>query len=313
MTDTLLLRYTKGPTIEVAPAVQELRSALAGAVADLLAVPDAALEKPWPWRGEEADVRYGFYRLIEAIAEADAAVARALAEADGPPRSPAARRIAPATAARWDLHGLLAGLPPDLLDADPGGGEWSIRRTLGHVVSSQRGYADFTAWWLARSQDDPDYPKFVPEDVVAAASLPDEDTAAPGSVHEIRASLDEVLDAAAGRLGALTDDELRRRARWSGIEVDVGFRIGRWSSHLVEHTLQVDKTLVMLGRHPTEVERLVRIVHAAWGRVEALVFPMPLRALGGRGTGGRSAADTISTLGDDLAAAATSVRAAAFA
>jgi uncharacterized damage-inducible protein DinB len=313
MADDFLIRFTRGPTIDVAPAVLAARGALAGAAQDLLAIPDSGLEKPWPWRGEEADVRYGLYRLIESLDGAAADVARSLVESGAGARPPSARRIAPATAARWDLHGLLAGLPLDLLDADPGGGEWSIRRTLGHVLSSQRGYADFTAWWLARSQDDPDYPKFVPDDVAAAASLPDEDTAAPGSAHEIRARLDEVLDAAAGRLGALTDDELGRRARWSGIAVDVGFRIGRWSSHLVEHTLQVDKTLVLLGRPPTEVARLVRLIYAGWGRLEALVFPMPPRALRGSGTSGRSAADTILTLGDDVSATATSVRAAAFA
>ena len=287
MSDTFLLRHTKGPTIEVAPAVLAARAALAGAAGDLLAIPDSALEKAWPWRGEEADVRYGLYRLLESLDEA---------------------------AARWDLHGLLAGLPPDLFDADPGGEDWSIRRTLGHVLSSQRGYADFTAWWLARSQDDPDYPRFVPDDVAAAARLPDEDTAALGSASEISARLDELLDAAAGRLGALTDDELGRRARWSGIALDVGFRIGRWSSHLVEHTLQVDKTLVMLGRHPTELERLVRLIHASWGRLEALVFPMPPEALKARSRAQpQTAAAIISGLAADLAATATSVRAAAFA
>jgi len=145
MSDTFLLRHTKGPTIAVAPAVLAARAALAGAAGDLLAIPDSALEKPWPWRDEEADLRYGLYRLLESLDEAEAAVARSLDEAGGGARPPSARRIAPATAARWDLHGLLAGLPLDLLDADPGGGEWSIRRTLGHVLSSQRGYADFTA------------------------------------------------------------------------------------------------------------------------------------------------------------------------
>ena len=154
----------------------------------------------------------------------------------------------------------------------------------------------------------------MPDDVAAAARLPDEDTAALGSASEISARLDELLDAAAGRLGALTDDELGRRARWSGIALDVGFRIGRWSSHLVEHTLQVDKTLVMLGRHPSEVERVVRLIHASWGRLEALVFPMPPAALKARsGAQPQTAAAIISGLAADLAATATSVRAAAFA
>ena len=306
---SLLIRYTPGPTIEVAPAVLGARSALRDAAADLLGVPDSALEAPWPWRDEEADVRYGFYRLIEALDEAGGAVGRALAEGHASGRSPAAPRIAAATVARWDLHGLLAGLDADDFDADPGAGEWSIRQTLGHILTSQRAYGDFTAWWLARSQDELFPPDVLPDDVTAASNLPDEP--APGSAAQIGARLDQLLDLAAGRLGGLDDAELARRARWAGISVDVGFRLGRWSSHLVEHTLQVDKTLVVLGRTPREVQRLVRLIHAGWGRVEALVFPMEPTALLGAGPGGQSAAAIVQALSADLRSIATSVRASA--
>jgi hypothetical protein len=67
-------------------------------------------------------------------------------------------------------------------------------------------------------------------------------------------------------------DRLVLAARWQGFPVDIGFRLGRWSSHLREHTIQVEKTLVMLGHTPTEVDRLIRLVLAAWGRAEAAVY-----------------------------------------
>jgi hypothetical protein len=82
--------------------VRDLRAALAGATADLQAIPDSALETDWPWRDDEADVRYGLYRAIEAIEEAAAQTARILRDT-GARRSPSAERIAPATIARWDL------------------------------------------------------------------------------------------------------------------------------------------------------------------------------------------------------------------
>ena len=56
----------------------------------------------------------------------------------------------------------------------------------------------------------------------------------------------------------------------------IAIRQGRWASHITEHTVQVDKTLVWLGRQPSEVERLVRLVAAAWGRLEANVWPRPV-------------------------------------
>ena len=54
--------------------------------------------------------------------------------------------------------------------------------------------------------------------------------------------------------------------------VEIGFRIGRWSSHLREHTIQVEKTLAMLGHTPTEVDRLIRLILAGWGQAEAAVY-----------------------------------------
>jgi hypothetical protein len=44
------------------------------------------------------------------------------------------------------------------------------------------------------------------------------------------------------------------------------------ASHLREHTIQVEKTLAMLGRAPSEPQRLARLVLAAFGRAEATAF-----------------------------------------
>ena len=309
MATDYLSRHSPGSAIEVAPAVLVARAALGEAATDLRSVPDAALEAPWPWRDEAADVRYGLYRPIEALDEAGAAVARALAEA-GVERSPAARRVAWSTAARWDLHGVLASLASEDLDADPGGGEWTIRQTLGHIVLSQRAYGDGTAWWLMQPADG-EFPTRLPEAVVEEMAWPTEEEDGIGTLPEIRARLDGWLDLDAGHFGELDDSLLARRARWSGVAVDVGFRLGRWGSHIAEHTLQIDKTLVMLGRTPSEVQRLVRLLHAAWGRVEALVFPMPADSLERQGRDGRSAATIIVAAAAELKATAASVRTAA--
>jgi hypothetical protein len=307
--DDFLIQRTDGPTWEVAPSVIHARQALARATADLLAVPDNALEKPWPWMpGEEdADVRYGFYRCLESIERAAASAARSLDEV-AIRRTTASRLVAPATSARWELHGALKPLRDELLDADPGGGEWTIRQTLGHIVATQRAYAWFTAWWLRRA-DVGDFPKRVPDDVVAASGAPYEAREGEGSLVDIRLRFDDILDLGAGRLASLGDQDLRVRARWSGLPVTVGFRLGRWSSHIAEHTVQVDKTLAMLGRAPTEVERLVRLISGAHGRLEAVVFGLPPEVV--ERSGAASPAAAIRDASRELVATGASVRAAA--
>ncbi len=258
------------------PAVADARQTLRAITVDILAIPETALERPWDWiGGGEEEVRYGPYRVHELFERAEIEARRALADrANG--GGLAADLIAPAGAARWDLHGLLAPLSAADLDADPGGGEWSIRRTLGHVINGQRAYGWATAWWQEKAWaiDDPALPAAPPEDVYAG--LPEEDgSEMAGSVGELRARLDAILDLSAECLAGLPEDRLAYATRWSGFAVTVAFRIGRWSSHLREHTIQVEKTLARLGRTPTEPERLVRLALAAYGRAEAVVLGQP--------------------------------------
>ena len=140
------------------------RADVIAASGDLLAIPEAALTRPWAWiGGSEEEVRYGAYRAAEALELAEVEARAAVSEADLTERR-AARIIAPSTAARWDLHGLMMPLDERLLDADPGGGEWSVRLTMGHIIASQRGFAWGTAWWLSQGFDrsDPALPPGAP-------------------------------------------------------------------------------------------------------------------------------------------------------
>jgi hypothetical protein len=188
--DNLLIRNTPGPTIPLDPAFADARDSLERAVSDLLTIPDgAALEREWPWNDGEVELRYGFYRLYEQLEGAAAEARRVLAGTDPAP-GPAVDPIAAATAARWDLYGLLAGLSDEDLDRNPGGDEWTIRQTLGHVVEVQRAYSWITAWWLGQ-RNQPVFAPRVPEEINAL--LPGDEENAAGSLDEIRARLDDVF------------------------------------------------------------------------------------------------------------------------
>jgi hypothetical protein len=275
--DAPLIRHTSDELARPLPdAIREARADLAAIVAGILAIPESALERDWAWiGGGEGDVRYGIYRLHELFERAEIEAARKL-RANDADRGLAAAIIGPADAARWDLHGLLAPLTDVEIDADPGGGEWTIRQTLGHIVNSQRAYGWATAWWQERGSplDDADLPTSLGDEFWA--DLPDEETTEQeGTLDDIRERLDAIVDLSGERLAGLPEDRLGHGARWSGFAVPVGFRLGRWSSHIREHTTQIEKTLVVLGRVPTEPERLARLTLAAYGRGEAVVFGQP--------------------------------------
>ncbi len=277
--DAPLLELTANvPPRPLAPAILAARTEILAAIADLAALSDAALENEWSWTSKgKVELRYALYRAYEILEQATANAEAAFAE--GPPRSGAARLIGPATAARWDLNGLLHGLTDADWDTEPGKAEWTIRLTLGHVISGQRAYGWGTAWWLNQGArlDDPGLVPRVPDEFWT--DLPDEATdEVAGTPKDLIARLDAILDLSTERLAGLPATALALGSGWAGFPVSIGFRLGRWSSHIREHTIQVEKTLTMLGHQPTEVARLVRLVLAAYGRLEAVVFGLPADA-----------------------------------
>ncbi len=270
--DPVLERYGPPPTTPLAPWLVDARVVVADAVGGLLDVGDDQLDRRWLWRDDptgETEVRYAFYRSIEALERAAGLAGHAVAAAGAPPVG--AHPFGLATAARWDLHGLLAPLTDADLDADPGGGEWTLRQTLAHVVYVQRAYPAWGAYWLSRGHGG-ELPAQAPDEV--GDGFPDEADEGRGSLAEIRVRLDAVMDIASERMAALDASQMATPARWSGYAVDVGFRLGRMSSHLQEHTVQVEKTLVMLGRAPREGDRLARLALRAYGRLEAVVYAL---------------------------------------
>jgi DinB superfamily len=305
--DPQTVEWTPGPGLELPPEVLTLRAVIEAVGTQLLGVPDDALEALWAWTGSnaEVDVRYGFYRIYEEL-EFDRGQAMRAVVASSSGAAPGALRAVGSTGARWSLHGLLLPLTDEDLDRDPGGGEWTIRETLGHMLLSQRFYARFTAWWLTQAPT----PGAVPPESLAD-DMPDRADEAAGSVGDIRARLDALLDLSMARFGGLDDTSVAVPARWSDGEVTVGFRLGRWASHLREHTIQVEKTLVMLGRPATEVERLVRLIYEAYGRLEEVVFGLELEQFRARQGGVSSAADVFRNAAIDLAQLPAEILAAA--
>ena len=180
------------------------------------------------------------------------------------------------------------------------------RETLGHMFSSQRSYGRFTAWFLTQA---PSPAARIPD--ALGDDLPDRLEEAAGPVADVRRRLDDLLDLSMARLGSLSADDLAVPARWSGGRVTVGFRIGRWTSHMREHTIQVEKTLAMLDRTPTEVERLVRIVFEAYGRLEETVFGLGSDAVRAAPNGGPSAADVLGRARREIADRPAGILAAA--
>ena len=200
--DPFVLERAPGPVVSLHPALVRLRAAFKDTFDVLGSIPDERLTSLWVWDGNDINIRYAFYRALETLESGAAEVSRAIG---GSKSSEAREAVAATSAARWDLQGVLAGLSDSDLDADPGGGEWTVRQTMGHIIGGQRGYAWGSAYWISvRDQAKPPGPRRAPDKLFA--SMPEDDQEATGTLADVRQKLDDIVDAASSRFATLTTE-----------------------------------------------------------------------------------------------------------
>jgi uncharacterized damage-inducible protein DinB len=203
---------------------------------------------------------FATYALFNALEEEQmAAVALA------PDPDEASRILTLAQIAFGRLRGLLAGVDDELLDRAPAEGEWSLRETLVHAISVERSYRANTQHALVRGSDEP-------------LTLPDDRRPKPDPEDTSGGALDIIAAFAARRaetdavLVGLSEEQLTRPSKWGPYEVahnvNVRFRLHRFASHIVEHTVQCEKTIASLGVRLNDQRAVVSAIGAARGAHE---------------------------------------------
>lgn len=220
------------------------------------ALGEEELGRPWLFRDRPMDVRYALYRTLEDAQERYVEVAAR-------PHPESRRILSLAERAFGDLRGLLVGLPADLLDRKPREGEWPLRETLRHVLVVERRYALQTIYAIERGDFDS---VRIPDDrlpIPAQMDVSGDTGAILGRIALARAETNR-------RLGDVAPAAMTRPTAWVHYDVDVRFRLHRFAAHIVEHTIQCEKTLGALGWRATEGRRIARRVAALIGEIEGL-------------------------------------------
>ena len=249
----------------------DFRARADGLLRRVLAFPDGALAGEFTWRERPRERRHGLYMVTEEL----------LAVADRAPAGSSEARALGAHVIRaaWDLHAVLLPLETDLLDREPGSGERTLRAALSHtVVEGQAFWTWLIGWWCERAREagpggeGAQLPFRPTREDVPGRFLADP----PGFEGDVAALVEE-LDGSvragcaalveAERLGLLHQPEVSFNG--SRIAVEMAYYPRRWAAHLREHTVEVEKTLALLGRAPREQERIARVWAAALGDLEA--------------------------------------------
>ena len=220
------------------------------------ALDEKELAQPWRFRDKPVDVRYAIYRTIEDAQEA-------IVAAGARPHPESRRILSLAQRAFGDLRGLLIGLPMELLDTTPRDGEWSVRETLRHIIVIEGRYAVQTRYAVDRSDADP---MRVADDKMPTPAQID----VTGGISRLLARVAEARAQTDRWLGELPASAMVRPTQWMQFETDVRFRLHRFAAHLLEHTVQLEKTLATLNWRATEGRRIVRRLTALLGEVDGL-------------------------------------------
>jgi uncharacterized damage-inducible protein DinB len=222
-------------------------------------VTDLTATRVWRWRDADppADADYAFYNALE---EEQLAVVALPFDDDE-----ASRILVLAQVAFGRLRGLIAGVGDDLLDRAPAEGEWSLRETLAHAIGVERSYRANTQHALVRRDDEPL--------TLPADRRPKPDPAdAAGGVLEILAAFAARRAETDAALAGLDARQLVRPSQWGqyGLphRIDVRFRLHRFASHVVEHTVQCEKAMESLGIRPNDARAVIREIGATRGAHE---------------------------------------------
>ena len=171
-----------------------------------------------------------------------------------------------------DLTGVLAGVRTEDLDRAPAEGEWPPRETLKHILGAEHGFLAVNRFALvhhrAGKHDEPpeeEWPVFR-KDYAAPKDALD------STIETIRNAFFTIHRRVLTELDDVTDAELEQPAWfWDGA-MPVRFRLHRFEEHLRQHTIQLDKTLAVIGP-PTEAHRLLRNIYNALADVESADEP----------------------------------------
>ena len=173
-----------------------------------------------------------------------------------------------------DLTGVLAPARTDDLDTPPAEGEWPLREVCEHMLGAEYGFLRVCRIAIERQRagktDEPT------DEEWSAASAPylqareaAVDPLESATINEIRNAFATIHIRNMRELGDVTDAEIDLPSWfWDG-PMPIRFRLHRFEEHMRQHTIQLDKTLIGIGRAPTEAHRLIRNIYNGLADVES--------------------------------------------
>jgi hypothetical protein len=235
-------------------------------------VPDPDLDWEWAWGAYDSEgVRFAFFRTYEELRQLAARVATERS-AHGPATSTAQRILAQYHAAYRDLQAVMLGVGAGESERAPAEGEWPLRRIAAHIVGAEVGFYVVVKYALDRHCSGNGRPAKISDeawDALIGKDAASVEATLEGSLAGIQSYHQAFHERVLHEFAAVSEEELAVPSMyWEGYEMSLRFRLHRFDSHLRQHTVQIEKTLAVIGGSPNEARRLLRLIYAALAQVE---------------------------------------------
>jgi hypothetical protein len=250
----------------------ELHRAVIDFAALTLPLSERNLERDWKWKDhDEEGIRFAFFVTLQELRHLAVTLSSAL------PKPTAAQHIlSQYHAAYMDLQAAVLGISNEDAEHSPVEGEWSVKRTYAHILGTDIGFSAVVRYALEGHRTSNWKPDPIPEE-----EYPRLDEISDDEFEALRAGpFEDMLMFHRGlhariieEFRTTTDAELELPSTfWEETRFPIQHRLHRYEAHFVQHTVQIDKTLIMIGLSPTESKRLLRRIYAALAEVEGVMI-----------------------------------------
>lgn len=235
----------------------------------LLPVSEKDLERTWVWKDhDEEGIRFAFFVTIQELRQLAVKLA-----AKRKPVTQAQHILGQYHKQYMDLQAAIFGLLEEDVDRSPAEGEWSARRVYAHILGAEIGFSEVikyaleghrTGTWMPERMTDDD------ETRITGLNENEYETLMNSSFKDMLAFHREFHPRIIQEFSSIADNELELPSTfWEETRFPIRHRLHRYEAHFIQHTVQIDKTLVAIGQAPSETKRLIRYLFAALAEVDS--------------------------------------------
>jgi hypothetical protein len=250
----------------------DLETSIQDFSAIMLPLSEKDLEREWRWKDhDEEGIRFAFFVTLQELRQL-AVTLSALRS-----RPTAAQHIlSQYHAAYTDLQAAVLGISNQDAERSPTEGEWSVKQAYSHILGTDFGFSAVLRYALEGHRSNQWTPGRIPEkEYPRLYGLSDEeyDELMESSFDHMRSVHRRLHLRILDEFKTISDRELDLPAIfWEDTRFPIRHRLHRYEAHFTQHTVQIDKTLIVIGRPPSESKRLLRRIYAALAEVEGLMI-----------------------------------------